>query len=215
MNLIINAVHAMQSIPGRAHELSISSSTNARGDAVLTVSDTGTGIPELVRERIFEPFFTTKPAGQGSGLGLAVSRSIIQNQGGDLSVAEGPSLSGTTFTVTLPPARHGAVSPALKVWWVGPRTADTEVLERSGRCQVLSGSQASLDGAIAGGLPEVVLIAVPEKEARRLRQALPDLEVRSLRVDPTGSTSGVVTLRPGFDLDSLTAFVRRGRIGQN
>jgi two-component system NtrC family sensor kinase len=69
----------------------------------LTVSDTGTGIPEADQARIFEPFFTTKEAGKGVGLGLAVVYGIVTRHGGQIEVASRPA-AGTVFTVHLP--RH-------------------------------------------------------------------------------------------------------------
>lgn len=71
------------------------------GEAVVTLSDTGGGIPHDVRDRIFEPFFSTKEVGKGTGLGLSVSYGIIADYGGTLGfwVDEGV---GTTFRVALP-----------------------------------------------------------------------------------------------------------------
>src|SRR4030095_16901923 len=74
-----------------------------RGDVVvLTVADTGTGMPEAVRKRVFDPFFTTKGEA-GTGLGLSVSYSIVKRHNGEMRV---DSLlgRGTTFTILLPVA---------------------------------------------------------------------------------------------------------------
>ncbi len=69
--------------------------------AVVSISDTGTGIAPENLKRIFEPFFTTKPVGEGTGLGLSISYGIIQRHGGQISV-ESQLGRGTEFTVKLP-----------------------------------------------------------------------------------------------------------------
>ena len=66
-----------------------------------SVSDTGSGIPEEIRNRIFEPFFTTKDVGKGTGLGLSLSYEIIKRHQGELLVDSTMGV-GTTFTVKLP-----------------------------------------------------------------------------------------------------------------
>jgi signal transduction histidine kinase len=74
------------------------------GDTVTVgVSDDGPGVSEDHRARIFEPFFTTKPAGHGSGLGLFVSRRIVEEHGGSLQCV--PAGAGTTFRLVLPVTR--------------------------------------------------------------------------------------------------------------
>lgn len=95
VNLIVNAVDAMPF----GGQLAISCE---RQDEHLSLrfSDTGTGMPEEVRERIFEPFYTTKGM-QGTGLGLAVSYGIIERHGGQISV-ESEIGKGTTFEIDLP-----------------------------------------------------------------------------------------------------------------
>ncbi|MFK2930563.1 hybrid sensor histidine kinase/response regulator [Dyella agri] len=69
--------------------------------ANLSVQDTGTGIPEHIKEKIFEPFFTTKPVGSGTGLGLSVVYGLIQRAGGEISVESAPD-KGSIFRIGLP-----------------------------------------------------------------------------------------------------------------
>ncbi|MGZ7031793.1 MAG: hybrid sensor histidine kinase/response regulator, partial [Thermoanaerobaculia bacterium] len=96
MNLTVNAIDAMSD--GGA--LSIVARREGES-AWLEVADTGTGIPEKIRERIFEPFFTTKEAGKGTGLGLSVVHGIIAAHGGHIEV-ECPEEGGTIFRFELP-----------------------------------------------------------------------------------------------------------------
>lgn len=74
---------------------------------LLEVSDTGSGIPEAIREKIFDPFFTTKGPGKGTGLGLASVRSVVENHAGVLSLHTKPG-RGTTFHILLPAAESAA-----------------------------------------------------------------------------------------------------------
>lgn len=71
------------------------------GKVVVTVSDNGSGIPEVVRNKIFEPFFTTKQTGKGMGLGLAITYGIVRDYGGAISIESQPG-QGTTFYLTFP-----------------------------------------------------------------------------------------------------------------
>ena len=68
---------------------------------VVPISDTGTGIPDDIREKIFEPFFTTKKVGEGTGLGLSISYGIVKEYDGTMEV-ESEVSKGTTFKITFP-----------------------------------------------------------------------------------------------------------------
>lgn len=96
MNLISNAIDA---IHGEG-KLWITTSTHD-GAYQIVVADTGTGIPEVIRDRVLEPFFTTKPVGEGTGLGLSITYSIVKKHEGTLQLRD-RSGGGTEAVVTLP-----------------------------------------------------------------------------------------------------------------
>ncbi|MGA8441872.1 MAG: MHYT domain-containing protein [Candidatus Sulfotelmatobacter sp.] len=97
INLVVNSIEAMRTLTDRPRELLIKSAKNA--DAVLIkVQDSGKGLDPEQAGRIFEPFFTTKP--QGIGMGLSISRSIIESHGGRLWTVT--RSSGALFQFTLP-----------------------------------------------------------------------------------------------------------------
>ena len=97
MNLMINAQQAIGDGGGKVRIVSFDN-----GESVMiTVLDTGPGIDEDMAAKIFEPFFTTKPAGEGTGLGLSVTYGIIQDHGGDISVARAEN-GGAKFVIKLP-----------------------------------------------------------------------------------------------------------------
>jgi signal transduction histidine kinase len=101
VNLLTNAHHAMRQMDGpRLLRLSTGVEPET-GRAVVTVADSGPGIPPAIRDRIFEPFFTTKGPGQGTGLGLSLSHGIIASHGGTIEVESEPG-SGAAFRITLP-----------------------------------------------------------------------------------------------------------------
>jgi len=105
--LMINAVEAMPE--GGELTLSTGEDPDEDGFVLLSVADTGTGIPDEVRDRIFDPFFSTKNETKGVGLGLAVVFGIVRRHGGTVSVDSAPH-EGATFTLRLPrrPARRYA-----------------------------------------------------------------------------------------------------------
>jgi signal transduction histidine kinase len=99
MNLIMNAVEAMDPVTNRERLLSIKSDIHDSGTVMIMVEDSGTGIDPDNTERIFEAFFTTKP--DGMGMGLSMCRSIIEAHGGRLWASPGAS-HGSVFHVVLP-----------------------------------------------------------------------------------------------------------------
>jgi len=116
MNIINNAIDVLESqgrnLPDEANRrlpTIVISTEQINSDFVtVTISDTGPGIPDRVREHIFDPFFTTKPVGQGTGLGLFISYDIIvQKHNGSLECISTPG-QGTKFIINLPlhPARE-------------------------------------------------------------------------------------------------------------
>ena len=96
MNLMLNGIEAMQEKGG---ELIVASRTNEAGQLLISVSDSGLGLPVDESERIFEAFFTTKP--QGTGMGLSISQRIIESHGGRLWASPNTG-RGATFQFTLP-----------------------------------------------------------------------------------------------------------------
>jgi signal transduction histidine kinase len=101
LNLIINATQSMPERPAEENLIDVSTRANGSGAVVIEVRDNGTGIPAAAADRIFDPFFTTKPVGVGTGLGLALSHSIVTSFGGRISFRPGPD-GGTIFSVELP-----------------------------------------------------------------------------------------------------------------
>jgi signal transduction histidine kinase/RimJ/RimL family protein N-acetyltransferase len=117
-NLIANAIDAM----GGTGELAITAFPAPAADGVVVeIRDSGPGISEDVRRRIFDPFFTTKDLGAGTGLGLHISRSIVERHGGHLELMSGDP-GRTTFRVTLP-TRLPAATPAAESPPDGPPAA--------------------------------------------------------------------------------------------
>lgn len=104
VNLCANAADAMAGHPGS--RLTISVEGDAHWPRALRVADNGPGFSEGVLARLFEPFFTTKPPGEGLGLGLAISRDIAREFGGELSAANAPA-GGACFRIDLPQGPAG------------------------------------------------------------------------------------------------------------
>jgi nitrogen-specific signal transduction histidine kinase len=201
VNLIVNAVDAMPT----GGKLVISCVQN---DARLRLKfvDTGTGMPEDVRQKIFDPFFTTKGA-QGTGLGLSVSYSIIERHEGSISVSSEPG-GGTVFTIELPAsARKSEVAgiapenvevPSLSILVIDdePSVRETlaEMLEVMGHRVMLAESGQNALQTLAGNNCDLVFtdLAMPDMDgwetSRAIRKRWPEMNV----VLVTGYGSGTV-----------------------
>jgi signal transduction histidine kinase len=104
LNLLVNAAHAIADVVAHTSKRGrIKVTSRLDGDHVLiSIADTGTGIPEDIRDRIFDPFFTTKGVGKGTGQGLALARSVVVDKHGGTLTFESDTGKGTTFHMRLP-----------------------------------------------------------------------------------------------------------------
>ena len=98
MNLMMNSIDAMKDVD-QTHELMIESQRSEDGQVLISVSDTGVGLPPRQENKVFNAFFTTKT--HGTGMGLRISRSIVESHGGHLWAADNPP-RGARFCFTLP-----------------------------------------------------------------------------------------------------------------
>jgi two-component system NtrC family sensor kinase len=106
LNLLVNAQQALSACDGERRVL-VETGVEARREnreprVWLRVSDNGPGVPAELRGKLFEPFFTTKPEGIGTGLGLAMSRSLARDHGGDLTLEPTSHHGGASFRLNLP-----------------------------------------------------------------------------------------------------------------
>ncbi len=99
LNLILNSIQSIET----TGEIEINSKLH-QNEAIITITDTGKGIPEAFKNKIFDPFFTTKPAGKGTGLGLSIVMQIIKDHHGDITFASAEG-KGTIVTLILPTAQ--------------------------------------------------------------------------------------------------------------
>ena len=100
LNMVINAADAIEET-GTRGTITITTRTDG-DDAVITIADTGGGIPDEIQRKIFDPFFTTKDVGRGTGQGLALARAVVVDaHQGTISVVSRPG-DGATFTLRLP-----------------------------------------------------------------------------------------------------------------
>lgn len=103
MNVILNAIESYETVPRAEEERAVAVNVRASAGAItISVSDTGCGVPEDIREKIFEPFFTTKDRAKGLGIGLAMVKKIVEEDFHGAVAIESGNGKGTVFKITLP-----------------------------------------------------------------------------------------------------------------
>lgn len=102
MNLISNAIDALEEIPNHKGEITIRTELSHPDSITIKIADNGSGITPEVRKRLFDPFFTTKSVGKGTGLGLSISYQIVINKHGGILKCESVLGQGTEFYIHLP-----------------------------------------------------------------------------------------------------------------
>ncbi|MBX3572998.1 MAG: PAS domain S-box protein [Mesorhizobium sp.] len=99
-NFLVNSQHALASVSGE-RRIKVRSERTPAGLARFSIEDNGPGIPKDIRDRIFESYFTTKPVGVGTGIGLSISKSIVERHNGKVWYEESDT-GGARFVVELP-----------------------------------------------------------------------------------------------------------------
>ncbi len=158
-NLFSNAQHALDS---RAPPRRLGVSARHDADEVeIVVSDNGPGVPTALRERIFDPFFTTKPVGVGTGVGLSISRGIIEAHGGTMTLAP-PLGEGAAFVIRLPVSKTAARS--------GARNAGASVKTNAKRALIVDDESevAQLLADLLGGMGLTCDLAADGEKAQEL-----------------------------------------------
>ncbi len=114
LNIVVNAAHAIaEAVAGTQRRGTITVALRRDGDsAVISIGDTGVGIPAHAREHVFEPFYTTKPVGKGTGQGLALARAIVVERHGGSITFDTEVGAGTTFHLRIPLEHPGTRAAA-------------------------------------------------------------------------------------------------------
>jgi PAS domain S-box-containing protein len=185
MNLAVNARDAMPNGGTlRFHTANFEASPDYRTPAgelipegqyaLLTVEDSGVGIPEEVQERVFEPFFTTKPAGQGTGLGLSTVYGIVKQSGGFIWLYSEVG-HGTSFKILLPRSTEDKAEESAN------RTSEHQSPSVSARILLVE-DQAAVRNAIARALRNVGFVVTEAADAETAERFLEDGEPTDLIV---------------------------------
>lgn len=201
VNLVTNAADALRAVPPGTGRIRIMTRSDAHGNAIVEVEDNGPGVPAEIQHRVFDPFFTTKEVGEGTGLGLHVSRSIIQRRGGDIELVSRPGF--TLFRVILPPApeeqapqAQQSALPTVLIVDDDPRVARTvaRILRREYVCKLEHDPLNALRLIENGERFDVMLtdVNMPQLSGwdlvRRASEAWPELEHHVLMM--TGANLG-------------------------
>ncbi|HSN14143.1 MAG TPA: ATP-binding protein [Anaeromyxobacteraceae bacterium] len=128
LNLLVNAAQSIPEGHPEENRITVSSRVDPPGHVVVTVQDTGCGVPLADQKRIFDPFYTTKPVGVGTGLGLAICHGIVTSIGGEIEVESAPG-RGSTFRVSLPASGEAERLPAHAGPGAAPRRARLLVVD--------------------------------------------------------------------------------------
>jgi hypothetical protein len=224
LNLAVNARDAMT---GRGGKLTIATRTvvtSDRASAVeLSVSDTGAGMTDDVRERAFEPFFTTKEPGKGTGLGLSTVYGIVNQSGGTIRVDSAPG-RGTSFTIALPASEmvgggeaqtsdEGELPRGTETVLIVEDAEDVRILarrtlqERGYTVLVARDAQEAIE--IAGARPVDLLltdIVMPRSSGPQLVAKYSSMKDRPLVVYMSGYADDALSQ---YELDPTVVFVRK------
>lgn len=215
LNLIINAAQSIPEGQWETNKITVKTSTDDSGSALIEVIDTGSGMSPDALAHIFQPFFTTKPVGVGTGLGLSICHRIVNDLGGSISV-ESEVGKGTRFQVRLPAAKTTSLlrkmTPPLgvairpgKVLVVDDEAsvgkAVARVLGPEHSVEVLQSAELALKRMAAGERFDVILcdLLMPQMTGMDFHDAL-------LRVDPT-QVSKIIFLTGGAFTPRARAFL--------
>src|SRR5262249_35294903 len=153
LNLVLDAFGAMSGVEDGPSELGVSTDRGSATDVVITVRDTGPGLDPQSVARLFDAFYTTKAA--GLGMGLAISRSIVESHGGRLW-ATGNVPRGAVFQFTLPTAREEVAGRLRIVWYASRcRRAPRVTAPNEARCgtRTRPRGESRRDAASSTGFP--------------------------------------------------------------
>ncbi|HUH93471.1 MAG TPA: ATP-binding protein [Casimicrobiaceae bacterium] len=211
LNLVVNARDAMP----QGGSLSIETANMDLDDryaadlvpgayVMLSVSDTGSGIPEAILGKVFEPFFTTKDTGKGSGLGLSMVYGFVKQSGGHVRISSSPG-KGTTVRICLPRCSDGAMPAA----GAGPPQGDSVPHAKPGETVLVVEDNEDIRGLAVSALESLgyrVLLAHDGSSALRLVESIDGARIDLLFADvalPGGMSGGALAealrrMRPGM-----------------